>query len=425
MLSQPLRFVARSTASLYATTIVTSLLGFGYWSLAAHRLPPTQVGDASAIVSVMQLLAMLCVLGLNTLIISEVSARPYETATLVATSGAVALTSGAVGAIVTALILRSTSAAYMAIFASAWALPIFVVGVAVSTATLVVDDACVAARRPSLQLTRNAIFAALKLALIPVAALVLARTNGIQLLATWVVATVVSLWAVRGLLRYPPRRNARSLIDLSLIRSRSQLALRHHWLNVSVQAPRYAIVAIAAVIVGPRLTAAFYAALLIVGFVTIIPGLLTMVLFALTPGDERALREHVRFTLGISALLALVAAPTFYFLSGFALSLFSNADLAARPAMWLLGLSVAPFAIKSHYVVVARVRGQMGRAARFTTAGAALEVAAACLGGWHGGLTGMAIAWLIAASLEALVFAPTVYRAAAPKAPSPRPLTDG
>jgi O-antigen/teichoic acid export membrane protein len=425
MLSQPLRFVARSTASLYATTIVTSLLGFGYWSLAAHRLPPAQVGYASAIVSVMQLLAMLCVLGLNTLIISEVSARPYETATLVATSGAVALTSGAVGAIVTALILRSASATYMAIFASTWAVPIFVVGVAVSTLTLVVDDACVAARRPSLQLSRNAIFAALKLALIPLAVLVLPRTNGIQLLATWVVATVLSLWAVRGLLRYPPGRSARSLLDLSLIISRGQLALRHHWLNVSVQAPRYAIVAIAAVIVGPRLTAAFYAALLIVGFVTIIPGLLTMVLFALTPGDERALREHVRFTLGISALLALVAAPTFYLLSGFALSLFSNADLVARPAMWVLGLSVAPFAVKSHYVVVARVRGQMGKAARFTTVGAALEVAAACFGGWHAGLTGMAITWLIAACLEALVFAPTVYRAAVSKSKDPSSLDEG
>jgi hypothetical protein len=124
------------------------------------------------------------------------------------------------------------------------------------------------------------------------------------------------------------------------------------------------------------------------------------------------MREQVRFTLAVSAVLALVAAPGVYLVSGFALSLFSSADLTARTAMALLGLGVGPFAIKAHYVVVARVRGQMGRAARLTTAGSILEISLASVGGAMGGITGISIGWLIAAGVEAVLLGPAVYRAA-------------
>lgn len=416
MLSPSRRFVARSTTSLYASTIVTSALGFGFWSLAAHRLPSAQVGDASAVVSAMQLLAMLCVLGLNTLIISEVSAHPDRTSSLVATAGLVAVLAGTLGGVVAAMALRSISPVYMAIFATTWAVPVFVVGVAVTTLSLVVDDACVAIRRASLQLTRNTIFAATKLALIPLAVILLAGDNGIQLLTAWVFAALLSLWFVRGLVMGPGGTRTRPTVDLSLIRSHGRLALRHHVLNVSVMAPSFAIPAIALIVVGPRLTAALYAAMLMVGFVGIIPGLLTTVLFSLTTGDEAALREQVRFTLAVSILLGVVAALVFYFLSGFALSLFSSAYLTAHTAMRLLALNLAPGAIKAHYVAIARVRGKMGRAARLTTATAALEVTLAGLGGWMGGLTGISLGWLVAVCVEAALFGPTVYHAAMSRA---------
>jgi hypothetical protein len=310
----------------------------------------------------------------------------------------------------------------MAIFSTTWAIPVFVIGVALTTVTLVVDDACVAARRASWQLTRNGFFAAAKLALLPLGVVTLARTNGIQILAPWVFATLVSFWFVRRLVFVRGRAQVGRLVDLSLIRSHGHLAIRHHWLNVSVQAPRFAIVAGAAIVVGPTLTAAFYAALLMIGFVTMIPNLLTTVLFALTTGDEAALREQVRFTLAISLLIAVVAAPTVYFISGFALSLFSPADLAARTGMWILGLTVAPFTVKTHFVAVARVRGQMGRAARLTSAGAIVEVALAILGGVVGGITGIALGWLIAACIEAVAFGPSVYHAAL-STPSSRDLS--
>jgi hypothetical protein len=373
----------------------------------------------------MQLVAMLCVVGLNTLIISEVSAQPDRTPTLVTTAGLVVVVLGAIGGVAAAVILRSTSGAYMVIFATTWAVPAFVVGVAATSLTLVTDDACVAARRSSLQLTRNTIFAALKLALVPLAAILLVGGNGVQLLTVWVFSTLISLWFVRGLVMGAGGARTGPLVDLSLIRSHGRVALRHHWLNVSVQVPRLAVPAISAIVIGPQLTAAFYAAMLMVGFITAIPSLFTLVLFALTAGDETALREQVRFTLAVSGLLALISAPMIYWLGGFALSLFSPVDLTARTAMWLLALAVAPGAIKSHYVVVARVQGKMSSAARLTTVGSVLEVTLAGLGGWTGGITGMAIAWLAAQCIEAVLFGPSVFRAAVYRADNTSAASNG
>src|ERR1035438_6627611 len=65
--------LVRNAASLYGSTIVTSALGFFYWFMAARLLPAASVGIASAIQSAAQLLSVVCVLGLSTLLISELS----------------------------------------------------------------------------------------------------------------------------------------------------------------------------------------------------------------------------------------------------------------------------------------------------------------------------------------------------------------
>ena len=65
--------IVRNAASLYGTTIVTSALGFVYWFVAARMLPVRAVGLASAIQSASVFLSIVCVIGLSTLLISELS----------------------------------------------------------------------------------------------------------------------------------------------------------------------------------------------------------------------------------------------------------------------------------------------------------------------------------------------------------------
>src|SRR5579859_4976456 len=75
-----------NAGALVGTTAVTSILGFVYWWLAARRFPPAAVGVASASVSAMVLLGGFCVLGLGTLLITELPRQPDHAGSLISTS---------------------------------------------------------------------------------------------------------------------------------------------------------------------------------------------------------------------------------------------------------------------------------------------------------------------------------------------------
>ena len=51
--------IVRNAAALYGTTIITSILGFVYWFVAARLAPAAAVGTASAIQSAAQFLGIL------------------------------------------------------------------------------------------------------------------------------------------------------------------------------------------------------------------------------------------------------------------------------------------------------------------------------------------------------------------------------
>ena len=183
----------------------------------------------------------------------------------------------------------------------------------------------------------------------------------------------------------------------------------HHWLNLSIQSPRLVFPVEVALIVSPKANAAFTATLLVVGFVQIIPSLLSTVLFALVPGDEETLQHEVRKTMRICLLLSLASAPCFFIFSGFILRVFGANYAVASLAMGFLGLNTYPGAIKSHYVAIERVRGRMQTAVYWTLAGASLEIGLAAAGAAFYGLTGVSIGILVALSAEAIFYSPTVF----------------
>ena len=80
--------IVRNAAALYGTTIITSILGFVYWFVAARLAPAAAVGTASAIQSAAQFLGIFCVIGLNTLLISELAADKSEARSLMLTAAA-------------------------------------------------------------------------------------------------------------------------------------------------------------------------------------------------------------------------------------------------------------------------------------------------------------------------------------------------
>jgi O-antigen/teichoic acid export membrane protein len=402
--------VVRNAATLYGTTIVTSLLGFFYWFVAARMASPSAVGTASAVQSAAMFLSIFCVLGLSTLIIGEIANDRSVARMLLLTSATLVGVFAVIVAVGTAFLFRAFSHALRPGLVGPGQFGLFVALAALTTILLILDDACIGLMRGDLQLRRNTVFSVVKLALVPLLVAFWPSPAGSELVAAWLFGLLASLVTV-GLALQRVTEGQTTRIDFGLIIRHRSMMIGHHWLNLSVQSPRLIIPVLVATIVGPSANAAFTAAMLFAGFVTIIPYHLSTVLFALAPGDEVNLQKEISRTMRICLVLSLVSVPFFFILARPVLAVFGPHYVVATDALVVLGFTTYPLAIKTHYVAVARVRGNMRQAARRTMLGAVLEVGLAAAGAvWHG-ITGVAIGFLAALLIEAILFSPTVFGA--------------
>jgi len=182
----------RNGAYNMGATIVTALLGYVYWVVAARVYQPRAVGSGAALVSAMTLAALLANLGLGSALVAILPERSNGPAWSRALNAALVLSllSGAIvgGAVTVTLPLLS---ARLSIDADPSYTLLFVVGVALWTVSTTLDGAFVAERAASHVLVRSALFAAVKIALL-VTPLSQTGPSGKGILVSWVLATAIS-----------------------------------------------------------------------------------------------------------------------------------------------------------------------------------------------------------------------------------------
>lgn len=401
--------IVRSAASLFGSTIITSLLGFAFWLLAARLLSPATVGVASATLSAAQFVAYVCIFGLGTVTIAEFAEGLEGARRLLASTIVVTAVLGVAGGTGVGVLLDIASPSLRPGLSGPLHLGLFVFLCGTATVALLLDDACIGLLRGEIQLRRNTIFAATKLFVLPVLALAWQARGGMELMAAWLVGTVVSLIAVRSRFHKATpggtwKPDFRRLVD------KRKLIYAHHWLNISIIAPNQIFPLLVASLIGPAANAAFYSAMLLVSFVNAVPSSLSTALFALRPGDDQALRIEVLKTIKICLIVSAGSALFFLMCSRWALDIFRPSYAFAAPALALLGLTTFPASIKAHYVAIARVKRRMRQAAFASTGGAALQVVAVALGATTGNLVWVALALDWALALQGALFLPSVWR---------------
>ena len=176
-----------NAGSLYASTIINSVLGFAFWALAAHVFTTSEVGFGSAAISAMGVLSSIGMFGLNTLLIGELPKRESKggliwAALLTAGAGSFMLGLGF------ALVARLFGGSFSNIGSDPQQFLVFVGGVTIIGMSLVFDEATIGMLQGRLQLWRNFIFVMTKLLLLPVAALFLHDKFGAGIVASWVAA---------------------------------------------------------------------------------------------------------------------------------------------------------------------------------------------------------------------------------------------
>jgi O-antigen/teichoic acid export membrane protein len=400
--------LVRNAASLYGSTIVTSFLGFFYWLIAARMAPARAVGIASAVQSAAQLLAIFCVLGLSTLLISELSHDGSQARSLMLTAATLVGLVSAVTAGVVSLVVHSISSTVGSGLSGPVGTLVFILLSSFTTILVVLDDACIGLLRGDLQLGRNIVFAVSKLLLLPLLILAWSTQSGTELVVAWLAGLMISLVTLTIKLTQLTRGQASGL-DFRGLFGKRRLMVGHHWLNISISAPGLVLPILVATVVSPEANASYTAAMLVIGFVNVIAIHLATVLFALKPGDESALHREVKKTMRICLVLALASAPFFFVFSHLILSIFGPSYTSASTALAILGLSTYPIAVKAHFVSISRVRGRMARAGISALIGACFEVGLAAVAGVKYGLTGVAAGYVSAVFIEVAIYGPTVF----------------
>jgi O-antigen/teichoic acid export membrane protein len=406
------RGIVANASSLVGTTAVTALLGFVYWWVAARLFTPEEVGFAAASISAMQLLGAVGTVGCGTLLIGELARRRGDaavlTSTILAATGSLGLLLGGGFAILAPRLASdlgplSSRPANIALFA---------VGTALTTATLVLDQAVLGLERGSFQFWRNAIFAATKLLILVPMARLLTDDHEIGIYATWVLGIVISLvWLAARVIKLGLR--PRDLVPRPvLLRGLGRAAVEHHFLNLALQAPSLALPMVVTATLSSAQNAYFYTAWMLAGFVFVPPVALAISLYAAATSPE-SLARKLRFTLGAATAIGIVANIAIF--GGAALILrpfgVAYADAAAWP-LRIIALGVFGLIIKDHYVALCRINSRLTGAIPLIVIGSVAELALAALGATRAGLTGLALGWLIAISAQAVLMAPTLYRTA-------------
>ncbi len=370
-----------NAGSLIGTTAVTSVIGFGYWWVAARWFSPQAVGLGSATISAMTLLGTVCMLGLGTLLTGELPRQPGKEGPLISAALIVVGGAGACAGVVFALVAPFASADFQVLRASVEDILLFAVGVSLSAISFVLDQALIGLLHGELQLLRNTFFA--------VATIYVILKKG------WSRRTYLPQWG--------------------LLRKLGPAALQHHIFNLILQLPPFALPVLVTILLSATVNAWFYVSFMLVNVIFGVSYALTTVLYAMSSAHPAILAHKARLTLGLGAVTAILANCVFQFATRQVLGVFGH--IYAEQAVWslrILALGGFPYIIRGHYVAICRIQGRILDALLPMAAGTLIELGAAALGAQLGGLSGVSLGWVAAVCAEAVWMSRTVFKAARP-----------
>jgi O-antigen/teichoic acid export membrane protein len=401
----------RNGGSLIVTTGASAAFGFIYWVVADHEFSQDAVGYAAAAISLQMLLGTIGEFGLGTMLIGELPRRRGGGGLTIASI----IASGA-GSVILALLFPLVvilfGGHFPEITGSPGRLAVFTVGVALVAMMVVFDDATLGLMRGGVQMSRNLAMAVIKLALLPVAAVVLHDAFGVGIVLTWVIGTVLSIPVALVMLK---RGNSRIFHrpDWTQLRELSKLAMAHNWLNLAIATPPRIIPVLVTVFVSPGANAVFYDAWMLVSFLYMVPQCLSIVLFAIASAAPDVIAEKLRFVLRLSLYIGIPGMLALALLSHYVLAIFgSNYASTGTIPLLLLILCYIPGLFKAVYIAVCRAQHRVGRAAIVLAIGGLCEAGSAIIGGKADGLVGVCVGYLIVQLIEGVVTGPTVVRAA-------------
>ena len=401
-----------NAGSLIGTTAVTSILGFVYWWVAARRFSPEVVGIASASVSAMMLLGNFSVVGLGTLLITELPRKPEKAKSLTSTALIVVGIVGIIVGALFALVAPYVSIQFEPLRGGISQVLIFALGVSFTSITFVLDQALIGKLKGNIQLRRNIIFATVKLLALLAVSLLIPKGTGIIVYATWAFGSLLSLIVIAVPVLLKKQESIRNYLPRwSLLRKLGVAAIQHHVLNITLQLPALILPVLITILLSAKTNGWFYISWMIASFVFFISSALTTVLHAMNSAQPSSLANKARMTIGLSLLTGVLVNVVLQIATKQVLGLFGSSY--ANQATWCLRvllLAVFPLTIKNHYISICRIHDHITHAILVLVPSSIFELGGAVVGAHFGQLMGLSIGWIVVVYIEGFLMLSTVYK---------------
>ena len=371
----------RNSGFLMGTTVVTSLLGYTYWLLAAHTYPSPEVGFATGTMSTFTLVGYVFSLGVAPLFVRalpRLSVGKEWNAFVSAGFVVTAATAGTAG-LLTALLLPPWVPNFGRLHHLGMAIA-FITGCIATAVGVAADGMFVSMRRSDRQFARNFAFAAAKIPLLVAPVLLWPRVGGAAIIWTWdaalwasVALAFVLLRRLRPEFRFAPRRGLQPILR----NGRLMLAYQLSWLGGWLPVFAFPILVVAEA--GLRSNAYFYFTWSIGGVFFMVSTSVSAALFA--EGTNRPdVHRQARLALKVtSAILLPMTVVTLLFAHEILLVFGREYADHGAGLLRICALGALPDAVTNAYVAVRQAQRRLRPAVTLNFAMAALALIGATL----------------------------------------------
>jgi O-antigen/teichoic acid export membrane protein len=345
---------------LVMNTLVMTLSGFIFWVVVARVNSPQDVGISSTIISAILLIGLLSMFGLN---YSMIRFLPGSKDPVNLINSCVMLT------LVACLILASIFLAGLKVWSpkilflqeNALAVTCFALVSLLWTLTSISEYIFIARQKSEYVLYKNLVYAALRICLPIVAALLIAGVYGI--VGSWGLAIAVSLLAmiVFFLPKAQPDYRPRLSINANLIRELVPYAFGSYSISLFGAGPRLLLPLIVLNVAGASENAYFFIAWSLAELTFSIPVATSLSLFSLGSNAMDSFHKEIGKSLKITFLFIGPAAIVFI-LAGYWILMVFGQVYATHSLLLLqiLALSSLPTAVNYIYAAVLRIKNRLG-----------------------------------------------------------------
>lgn len=343
---------------LISSTVFVSLLSFFFWLIAARFYDEGTVGYSSAIISSLNLLTVLCMVGLNISLIHSIP-RTDKPQGLINTAFTVGGSISLVAAGIFIAGIDYWSPALDFIKHNLVFFLTFLVCAMLWTISSLVDTVFLAKRLAGFVFSKNATLSVLKL---PLLILLATSFRAFGVVASWGIASIIVV--AMALFLFLPRiqANYRLLpaLDLNLLKSTWQYTSGNYLASLFSAAPGYLLPLMVVNLLDAKQNAYFYVAWMIANMLLMIPTAVSLSLFAEGSHFEHGLKENVMKSFKFSFLLLIPAAIMLMLAGKWLLLAFGQIySLNALNLLWVLCLSALPYGIVSIYASILRVTSRI------------------------------------------------------------------